>query len=127
MASDRDLVSTEDHEINYLLKKWNKKESKKNREILISELKKFKKDAKYKPHFRKNFYKYVGDNKIEKKLEASATKGNKSETDYNQIIDEVRQRAYHLYEERMKNNGSGDEVLDWLQAEKEIKSKYKMS
>ncbi len=37
---------------------------------------------------------------------------------------EVRLRAYELYVERKLKGTSGDEVSDWFQAEKEIKSKH---
>ena len=77
MASDRDLVSSEDHELNYLLQKWEKKQSKENREKLAGELKKFKSDDEYKPHNRENFYKYVEDKNIKDILEVSQPKENK--------------------------------------------------
>ena len=69
MPSDRDLVSSEDHEINYLLRKWDKKQSKKNREILVGKLKDFKHDDSYAPHNRDSFYKYVDDKKVKDLLE----------------------------------------------------------
>ena len=69
MSSDGNLVSKEDHEMNYILQKWNKKQSKDNRELLVKALEDFKKDEKYKPHNRESFYKYCEDKKIVKKLE----------------------------------------------------------
>ena len=69
MASDRDLISTEEHELNYVLKKWEKKQSIANREVLIDALKKFNADVNYKPHNRENFYKYADDKKIKGKLD----------------------------------------------------------
>jgi|GEM_PF-835997 len=69
MASDRDLVSSEDHEMNYLLRKWDKKQSKENRETLVEKLKEFKHDDDYQPHNRESFYKYVDDNDVKSLLE----------------------------------------------------------
>lgn len=69
MANDRDLISTEEHELNYVLKKWEKRQTKENREKLTAALKAFNKDAGYKPHNRENFYKYADDKKIKKGLE----------------------------------------------------------
>lgn len=70
MAKDADLISTEEHELNYVLKKWDKKQSKANRETLTAALKAFNGDAAYKPHNRENFYKYADDKGIKPKLEA---------------------------------------------------------
>ncbi len=39
-------------------------------------------------------------------------------------IDEVRARAMEIFHERA--GGPGDELSDWLQAEREIKKKYKL-
>jgi len=69
MASDRDLISSEDHELNYVLKKWGKKQSASNREKLADALKKFKGIAKYQPHNRESFYKYADDKNVKDKLE----------------------------------------------------------
>jgi|GEM_PF-55779 len=76
MASDRDLVSNEDHELNYLLQKWEKKQTKENREILSNCLKEFKSNEDYKPHNRENFYKYIDDKKIKKLLENAVKEVN---------------------------------------------------
>lgn len=40
------------------------------------------------------------------------------------FLAEIQKRAYDIYLERTKNGLPGDEMSDWLQAEKEIKSKY---
>jgi|GEM_PF-774994 len=79
MASDRDLVSSEDHELNYLLQKWSKRQSIENREKLAEALKTFKEDENYKPHNRENFYKYVDDNNIKDILESIEEKEKKVE------------------------------------------------
>lgn len=80
MPKDSDLVSSQTHELNYLLKKWDKKQSRKNRDILKDVLKDFKADESYKPHTRGNFYKYVEDHDILKLLEDEEKKstGKKS-------------------------------------------------
>ena len=36
---------------------------------------------------------------------------------------EIRRRAYEIY--RARNRDSGGEVSDWLQAERELKEKYR--
>jgi len=61
MSADANLVSKEDHEIKYLLRKWKKKQSNKNMKILTEKLAHFKTLPKYKPHNRENFYKYIND------------------------------------------------------------------
>lgn len=44
----------------------------------------------------------------------------------NAFLDEVKKRAYAIYQERTKTKTKGDQLSDWLKAEKEIKAKYKM-
>lgn len=68
MASDRDLISSEEHELNYVLKKWGKKQSVINREVLLKHFKEFKADAEWKPHNRENFYKYADSKNIKNNL-----------------------------------------------------------
>ncbi len=46
------------------------------------------------------------------------------EITHEQLVLEIRERANQIFLERGDNPGS--ELDDWLQAEKEIKSKYKM-
>jgi outer membrane protein OmpA-like peptidoglycan-associated protein len=69
MPADRDFISSETHELNYLLKKWGKKQHIKNRQVLRDTLVKFKDDVSYKPHNRESFYKYVEDKNIRDLLE----------------------------------------------------------
>ena len=126
MASDRDLVSTEEHELNYLLQKWNKKQSKDNREELIKIIKAFKKDPDFKPHNRENFYLYIEKKSILPKLDSSNSEKSNSSISYNDLLNYIRLRAYELYEKRIKNLSKGDDISDWLKAEKEIKKKFKM-
>jgi hypothetical protein len=56
-----------------------------------------------------------------KKAEAP---GKKPELE--KFLDEVKKRAYEIYQERAKAKTPGDQLSDWLKAEKEIKAKYKM-
>ena len=82
MPEDRYLISSQTHELNYVLRKWDKKQNKKNREILRGVLKDFRAGQSYKPHTRKNFYKYAEDNDILKLLEDEKKKkstGKKAE------------------------------------------------
>ncbi|MBN2532962.1 MAG: OmpA family protein [Spirochaetales bacterium] len=74
MPEDHDLISSQTHELNYLLKKWEKKQSRKNREILRDTLKDFRADKSCTPHTRELFYKYVEEHDILKLLEDSEQK-----------------------------------------------------
>ncbi len=42
-----------------------------------------------------------------------------------ELLNEIRARANEIYLAR--GNGQGDELSDWLQAEREIKQKYNLS
>ncbi len=53
------MISKEDHELNNLLRKWNKKQSIKNREKLIKKLDEFNADPNYRKSNREDFYRYV--------------------------------------------------------------------
>jgi len=48
----------------------------------------------------------------------------KEELTPDKIYDEIRKRAQEIFNER--GNKPGDALSDWLQAEKEIKKKYKV-
>jgi hypothetical protein len=39
----------------------------------------------------------------------------------------VKQRAYFIYNERVKQNLPGDELHDWLKAESEVKRQFSNS
>jgi len=58
---DRDMISKDDHELNYVLKKYKKRQTKFNRSTLLDILSSFRSDETYKPHFRADFYKYISD------------------------------------------------------------------
>ncbi|MCK4796144.1 MAG: hypothetical protein KAT05_02115 [Spirochaetes bacterium] len=64
MPGDNSLISTEEHELKYLLRKWKKMQSNDNQKVLIKKIKDFKSIKKYEPHERKDFYKYVTDKKV---------------------------------------------------------------
>ncbi len=55
------MISREEHELNYVLKKYGKKQSQGNRDKMIALLDAFKKDDAYEPHMREQFYKYIDD------------------------------------------------------------------
>jgi len=59
------------------------------------------------------------------KKEAIATKKT-AKPDLKEFLDEVENKAYELYKERIKSGIAGDDISDWFQAEKEIKEKYKL-
>jgi hypothetical protein len=40
---------------------------------------------------------------------------------------EIEKRAQEIFLSRQKANGKGDALSDWLQAEKDIKAKYRLS
>lgn len=52
------------------------------------------------------------------------TGGGASKPDLKQFLGEIEKRAYDIYLERQRMGKSGDDMSDWLQAEKEIKAKY---
>lgn len=59
MAQDAELISKEEHELNYLLKKWNKKQSIPNREKLVQKIDEFNANPKFRTHNREDFYTYL--------------------------------------------------------------------
>ncbi len=74
MAEDRDIISNEEHELNYLLKKWGKKINSGNRQILSDALDKFKDDNSIENHNRENFYSFAEQNKITDSLASGDAK-----------------------------------------------------
>ncbi len=63
MFKDSDMISKQEHELNYVLRKYGKKQSKANREKMIELLDGFVAFDEYKPHMRKEFYQYIEDKK----------------------------------------------------------------
>lgn len=68
----------------------------------------------------------TSDSVIKSEKETTVSKQKKSNVDLNQFLSEIEKRAYEIYENRKKNHIPGDDFTDWLQAQSEIKSKYKM-
>lgn len=42
------------------------------------------------------------------------------------FLGEVKDTAFQIYQERVKKNQPGDEMSDWLDAEKLVKKKYSL-
>ena len=61
--TDAEVISTEDHELNYVLKKYGKRSTAANRTKFVTLLDEFKADADYAPHLRVEFYKFIEDKK----------------------------------------------------------------
>jgi hypothetical protein len=53
-----------------------------------------------------------------------ATKTQKEEISIGKYGEEVSKKAEEVYEKRIAAGKPGDELSDWLKAEKEIKKKY---
>ncbi|HOT45875.1 MAG TPA: hypothetical protein PLC28_13390 [Spirochaetota bacterium] len=60
-------------------------------------------------------------------VKVSVLKGKKKKQDatfdFSGFQDEIRVRAFYNYQERVKNNLPGNEMTDWLEAEKSLASK----
>ena len=69
MPSDRDMISKEEHELNYVLQKFDKRQTIENREILEDALDDFKDDESYAPHNRESFYDYLESEDVLNDLE----------------------------------------------------------
>ena len=63
-------------------------------------------------------------NKAQTSKATPKTEKIKQKPDLNEFLHQVRLRSYMRYEERMRNGEPGDDMSDWLQAEKEVKEKY---
>ena len=44
-----------------------------------------------------------------------------------QVKAEIEQRAKEIFQKRQETKAEGDALSDWLQAEKQIKAKYRLS
>ena len=71
LPSDRDQISKQEHELNYVLKKYEKRQTKENRDKLSNALDLFLKDDSYETYFRDDFYNYVEKNNALSDLENS--------------------------------------------------------
>ena len=65
---DDKKISKEQHELDYILRKFKKRQTKENRKILKKGIKKYKKDQRYNKHTKDKFYDYFKKN-IGKDLE----------------------------------------------------------
>ena len=61
LPSDAEMISKQPHELNYVLKKYNKRQTADNREKFVNLLDEFRADDGYKPHLREDFYRYIED------------------------------------------------------------------
>ncbi len=59
-------------------------------------------------------------------MKNTAGKKSPAKSDLSKFLSEVQQKAYEIYIARQKTGQSGNEMSDWLKAEKEIKSRYKI-
>ncbi|HNV57045.1 MAG TPA: hypothetical protein PKG72_07070 [Smithellaceae bacterium] len=60
--------------------------------------------------------------RVVKKASPAAKKSAKP--DLKEFLEGVRQKAYELYQDRLRQGVAGDEIADWFEAEKAIKEKY---
>jgi len=68
--SDADFISKEKHELDYVLKKWEKRTTQANRDILSNALDEFRKDPANSPYTRDIFYSWAEKTALKPKLEA---------------------------------------------------------
>jgi hypothetical protein len=66
---EKDFVSKEKHELDYLLGKWGKRASDENRDMLIEALDRFRAEAGFSPHKREQFYAFVEEVGLLERLE----------------------------------------------------------
>ncbi len=71
IPSDREQISKQDHELDYVLKKYGKRQTQDNREKLSDALDTFRKDDSYETYLRADFYSYVEKNDALSDLENS--------------------------------------------------------
>lgn len=61
MSDNQKIACEEGHEMEYILRKFNKSTSRVNIEILRRICREFKEKPEYTPHYRKDFYQYLKD------------------------------------------------------------------
>ena len=71
IPSDREQISKQDHELDYVLKKYGKRQTKDNRDKLSDALDLFLKDDSYETYLRADFYNHVEKNDALSGLENS--------------------------------------------------------
>ncbi|MBN1242341.1 MAG: OmpA family protein [Spirochaetales bacterium] len=57
--TDADFISKEDHELDYVLRKWRKRGTAANRAVLVEALDRFNADKAWEPHTRAKFYEFA--------------------------------------------------------------------
>ncbi|MBN2444616.1 MAG: DUF2934 domain-containing protein [Spirochaetales bacterium] len=122
MLINEDLISTDENELNCFLKGWGKKQTKKNRTLLINIIEKFRSVSSYSPHNKDSFNRYVKTKKIKSLFDSPGTE-NKQQNSPHQS--KIQKKAHEIYVQRVKDAIPGNAFADWLQAEKEIKKETK--
>lgn len=56
---DSEFIAKDEHELNYVLKKYGYRQTKDNRDKFEDLLDQFRKDSAYAPHKRDDFYRYM--------------------------------------------------------------------
>ena len=69
---DADYIAKDEHELNYVLKKYGKRQTQENRAKFEEMLDAFRDDAAYEPHKRADFYRYIDATSCCDALEADA-------------------------------------------------------
>lgn len=121
MFTDYNPVSTKDHDLNYFLKTWGKKRTKKNRVLLHKKIEEFKAISTYSPHNRESFLTYVKNRRIKSLFDTLKPVKKKKSL----LQGKIRKKAYDLYVLRVKDAIPGDPFTDWLLAEKVVKKEIK--
>jgi hypothetical protein len=62
LPKDEEMISKEPHELNYVLKKFGKRQTATNRDKFEAILDQFRANDSYAPHLREDFYRYLDDN-----------------------------------------------------------------
>lgn len=76
--NDSDFISKEEHELDYVLKKWGKRGTGANRQTLIKALDEFNRDPAYPAHTRKDFYAWAEGKAFMNALESSSGSSDSS-------------------------------------------------
>lgn len=58
---------------------------------------------------------------------ASKSKKRVKAPSLQEVQEKIQVRAYQIYETRVQKNKQGSQVSDWVQAEKEVKTKLKIT
>jgi hypothetical protein len=66
---DKDFISKEKHELDYVLGKWGKRATDENRDMLIEALDRFHAEASLSPHKREQFYAFAEEVGLLERLE----------------------------------------------------------